>query len=71
MHRQLNLKQNLDEFDAFFNMLDESHAGLDRNQSGMLNAQLVLLLANHIGDTEVLRQAFALARAKVEMIQHM
>jgi hypothetical protein len=32
----------------------------------MLNAQLILLLANHIGDVAVLREAFALARVNVE-----
>jgi hypothetical protein len=32
----------------------------------MLDAQLVLLLSNHIGDLAVLRQAFALARINVE-----
>jgi hypothetical protein len=28
----------------------------------MLNAKLVLLLANHIGDNEVLKEALAMAR---------
>jgi hypothetical protein len=32
----------------------------------MLNAQLILLLANHIGDLQVLREAFAIARRNVE-----
>lgn len=63
---QLNLQQNLDDFDDFYTMLDESHSDLDESQSKMLNAQLVLLLANHIGDLAVLRQAFALARVNVE-----
>lgn len=69
MSTLLNLKQNLDDFEAFYNMMDESHAGLDRDQSAILNSQLILLLANHIGDMAVLRQAFALARVKLEIIQ--
>ena len=35
----------------------------------MLNAQLILLLANHIGDMDVLREAFAIARANVAPAQ--
>ena len=69
MHTELNLNQNLDDFEAFYEMLDDSHAGLNRDQSEMFNAQLLLLLANHVGDMAVLRQAFALARVKVEMTQ--
>jgi hypothetical protein len=66
MNGRLNLHQNLDDFDTFYDMLSESHEDLDREQSEMLNAQLVLLLANHVGDVAVLREAFALARVNVE-----
>lgn len=69
MNAHLQLRQNLDDFEAFYDMLDDSHAGLDRTRSGIFNAQLVLLLANHIGDMAVLREAFALARVKLEMIR--
>jgi hypothetical protein len=69
MNAHLKLAQNLDDFEAFYNMLDESHAGLDRTRSAILNAQLVLLLSNHIGDMAVLREAFALARVKLDMIR--
>jgi hypothetical protein len=66
MNAPLNLGQNLDDYDDFYDMLSESHQDLDEAQSKMLNAQLVLLLSNHIGDLAVLRQAFALARVDVE-----
>jgi hypothetical protein len=69
MEMTLNLRQNLDDFGEFYAMLDESHAGLDRGEQGNLNAQLVLLLSNHIGNMGVLRQAFAVARVKVEMMR--
>lgn len=69
MKPHLQLRQNLDDFEAFYAMLDDSHAGLDRTRSGILNAQLVLLLANHIGDMAVLREAFALARVKLDMLR--
>ncbi len=63
---QLNLRQNLDNYEDFYEMLSESHQDLDEDQSKMLNAQMILLLSNHIGDLPVLRQAFALARINVE-----
>ena len=66
MNTQLNLSQNLDDYDDFYEMLSDSHQDLDEGQSKMLDAQLVLLLSNHIGDLTVLRQAFALARVNVE-----
>jgi hypothetical protein len=66
MSTQLDLGQNLDDLDDFYDMLSDSQHGLDADQSKMLNAQLVLLLANHIGDLAVLRQAFARARIDVE-----
>jgi hypothetical protein len=69
MSATLKLSQNIDDFAAFYDMLDDSHAGLDRSQGQIFNSQLVLLLANHIGDMAVLREAFALARVKLEMIR--
>lgn len=67
MNTALKLTQNLDDFEDFYALLDLGHAGLDKNRSMALDAQLVLLLSNHIGDMAVLRQAFALAREKIEM----
>jgi len=66
MNTLLNLQQNLDDFDAFYDLLSESHEDLDEMQSKMLNNQLILLLSNHIGNLAVLREAFALARVKIE-----
>jgi len=47
--------------DDFYEMLIETHRGLDDAQSRQLNARLILLLANHIGDLRVLREALATA----------
>jgi hypothetical protein len=66
MNAPLTLGSNLGNFDDFYDMLSDSHNGLDEGQSKMLNAQLILLLSNHIGDLAVLRQAFAMARINVE-----
>jgi hypothetical protein len=51
--------------DALYDALIAAHRGLSDEQSELLNARLLLLLANHIGDLGVLREAIALARAGV------
>ncbi len=52
--------------DAFYDALIAAHRGLTDEQSELLNARLVLLLANHVGDLDTLREALALARRGVE-----
>ena len=49
--------------DDFYEALIETHRGLGDEASRLLNARLILLLANHIGDLTVLRPALAAARA--------
>ena len=51
--------------DDFYEALIDTHRDLSDEQSSLLNARLVLLLANHIGDLSVLREAMALARREV------
>jgi hypothetical protein len=51
--------------DDFYELLIESHRELDDARSAELNARLILLLANHIGDIGVLREALAIARKGV------
>ena len=51
--------------DDFYEWLIEAHRGLSDDQSRLVNARLVLLLANHVGDLRVLREALAAARAGV------
>ncbi len=51
--------------DDFYEMLIAAHAGLSDERSELLNARLLLLLANHVGDLEVLKQAIALARSGI------
>jgi hypothetical protein len=63
---QLNVEPNIADHDAFYEMLVDTHQDLSDEQSKMLNAQLILLLANHIGDLQVLRDAFEIARRNVE-----
>lgn len=51
--------------DDFYEMLIEGHRGLSDADSELMNARLVLLLANHIGDLRVLREAINAARSGV------
>ena len=51
--------------DDFYDALIDTHRDLSYEQSALLNARLILLLANHVGDIAVLRQAMAIAREGV------
>jgi hypothetical protein len=48
--------------DDFYEALIDTHRDLTDEQSAMVNVRLVLLLANHIGDISVLREAMKIAR---------
>jgi hypothetical protein len=61
----LNTEPNLPAPDEFYERLIDTHRDLDEAASALVNAKLVLLLANHIGDPDVLAQALAAARAGV------
>ncbi len=58
----LVIEPNLPDPDGFYERLIETHRGLDDAASRRVNARLVLLLANHIGDPEAIAQALAIAR---------
>ena len=51
--------------DDFYEMLINTHRDLSDEQSELLNARLILLLANHIGDINTLREALNAAREGV------
>jgi hypothetical protein len=51
--------------DDFYEALIETHRDLTDEQSALVNAKLILLLSNHIGDIHILREAMALARADI------
>ena len=53
---------NIADRDGFYQDLLAAHEGLEEGETHALNARLVLILANHIGDETVLRQALDLAR---------
>ena len=52
---------NIDRPDDFYAALLALHEGRGKEESDAINARLILLLANHVGDMEVLREALAAA----------
>lgn len=58
----MNPKLSLPEADAFYEQLLDAHQGLTPEQSELLNARLVLLLANAVGDAAVLAECIEAAR---------
>jgi Protein of unknown function (DUF2783) len=61
----LSTSSNFAEPDDAFRAIVEAHRGLSDEQSGDFDAALVLILANHIGDIEVLREAITLAKRRM------
>lgn len=57
----LTIDPNLYDPDHFYAKLMNIHRDLTMEQSTNLNARLILLLANHIGDEKVLDQAIKIA----------
>ncbi len=51
--------------DAFYAELIELHRDLTEEQSRKLNAKLILILANEVGDLALLREAMAMARVGI------
>lgn len=60
----LTTMPNIDDPDGFYQDLIKTHQGLSDEESAALNARLILILANHIGDRNVLRSAFAAAKGE-------
>jgi hypothetical protein len=54
---------HIDDADGFYEELVAAQRDMDDAQASRWLAKLVLLLANHVGDREVLAEAIALARA--------
>jgi hypothetical protein len=61
----LSTDSNFSKPDDAFRAIVEAHRGLSDAQSADLDAALVLILANHIGDLAVLREAIALAKRRM------
>lgn len=53
----LTLTANIDQPDDFYADLIDAHEGLSKEDSDALNARLILILANHVGNRAILKQA--------------
>jgi len=62
MATPLKDKLNISAPDELYELLIRAHEGLSAEASLKLDAKLILLLANHIGDIEVVRAALAKAK---------
>ena len=58
----LILSPNFDNGDDFYEALLNAHDGLEEAEMHALNARLILILANHIGDQATLEAALQAAR---------
>jgi len=63
---RLRVDMNLAAPDDFYAALIELHRGLTEEQSELVNAKLILLLANHVGDMAAVREAMQCAREGIE-----
>jgi hypothetical protein len=61
----LSTRSNFERPDDAFRAIVEAHRGLSDEASADLDAALVLILANHIGDPEILGEAIALAKRRM------
>jgi hypothetical protein len=59
---KLLTESRLPDPDRAYRRLIDAHRGLSDEASAALNTRLVLILANHLGDEEVLAEAIALAK---------
>jgi hypothetical protein len=62
----LNTKPNIAAPDDFYADLLAAHEGLSKAESDAFNARIILILSNHVGDREILREALAAAKAQNE-----
>ena len=58
----MKLAIHFQDADAFYEQLLDAHEGLSREDSELLNARLILLLANQVGDARVLSECIEAAR---------
>ena len=58
----LKLEPNIDDPDGFYDELLAAHEGLSSEESEAFNARLILVMANHIGDRDTLREALKAAK---------
>ncbi len=63
MKTPFTIAANLQDADGFTEALLDAHSGLSREQSEALNARLIFVMANQIGDNETLLDCIATAKS--------
>ncbi len=58
---KLNTEANIARPDDFYELLIDIHRDKSDEESAAINARLILLLANHIGDMDILKEAMKIA----------
>jgi len=66
MREKLETDLRIARPDDFYEALIETHRGLSDEESRQLNARLILILANQVGDMDILTDALRLARGDAE-----
>jgi hypothetical protein len=61
----LSTTSNFADPDTAYRTILEAHRGLSDEASAALDTSLVLILANHIGDLDILREAIDLAKRRL------
>ena len=65
MRHFIKLDLNFQDADAFYERLMDAHHGLSPAQSALLNARLVLVMANQLGNSALLQSCLEAARLTV------
>lgn len=63
---ELNTTPNIADADGFYEELLAMHDRQNAASSRIINARLILLLANHIGDRAILSKAMQMAKINVK-----
>jgi uncharacterized radical SAM superfamily protein len=65
--QSLKTSANIAKPDDLYELLIGAHNGLTKAESDSLNAKLILILMNHIGDDATIREALELAKTRVQI----
>lgn len=63
---KLELRPNIADPDGFYQELIDSQRDMTDAEAQMMNCRLILVLANHVGDREALRQALRVAGGRID-----
>jgi uncharacterized radical SAM superfamily protein len=61
--QKLKTVANIAKPDDIYELLIRAHEGLTKGESDAMNARLILILLNHIGDETIIREALAFAKS--------